>query len=238
MKKQVSPNIAIFIFVVLCVISCKKKKNDNPFGNTKIATVDLTQYGATTHSRLVYDINNNVDSIITTGPGLYHYKKFGYFGTSYNVTDENNYTFEVEANASGMILKILVTDTMSMIYNGNQLGELDTKTASPIYPYYVKSSVNYTWSNGDVATMGSQTYVYDPGKSGQPGDAIRIDQFLAYGRSYIKTTHLPTDLKNNATDTVEKYFYQFDAGGRISQLTKLTNISGGVGDSTIYVFGY
>jgi hypothetical protein len=238
MKNHIISCLMIFTTIATCAVSCKKKKNDNPFSNAKIYTVDLTQYGATEHSRIVYDSYNNVDSIITIGNGVYRFKKFVYFGTSYSVTDENNNVFTLLANSNGMILRVLLTDTLSMLYNGSQLAELDYKSPSPNYPYYTTSSVSFTWTNGDVAIMGSQTYNYDLSRSGQPGDAIRIGQFLSYGRSYIKTNHLPTVLRNTASDTAEKYFYQFDSQGRINQLTKLINISTGAYDTTIYVYGY
>jgi hypothetical protein len=227
----------MFFGLTAGMLSCKKKKNDNPYGNQKITAVDLTRYGYTKHYRIVYDHNSNVDSIITTGSGQYGVKKFIYLGTSYSITDEYGNSFIVDADANGTIFKILQSDTLSMLYQGAGLAELDTKSPIASYPYYVLSSVYFTWSNGDVATVGAQTYDYT-GRNGQPGDAIRIDEFLSYGRSYIKTNHLPADLRNTANDTAQKYFYLFDGGGRISQLTKLTKVSAGIYDTALYVYGY
>ncbi len=238
MRYRILSVVTVLIFIAAGALSCKKKKNDNPYGNQKITSVDLTQYAATTHYRIVYDRYNNVDSIVATGNGLFGFKKFVYIGSSYSVTDEYGNSFVVDADANGTVLKILKTDTLSMIYQNGELAELDTKSPSVSYPFYVISSLYFTWSGGDMATIGSQIYDYNGGRNGQPGDALRIDQFLAYGRSYIKTNHLVADLKNNATDTAEKYFYQFDDLGRISQLLKLQKASVGVYDSSLYVFGY
>lgn len=246
MKRYHLPVILI-IFSLICLgMSCKKKKNDNPFGAAKIATFTQSHSGSILNYRMVYGNYNNIDSLIITGTGTsagyYGFRKFIYFGTSYSITDETNATFDVLANSNGFILNVLSIDSLSMSYNGSQLMELDSKTPSSTPPYYIQTHTYFKWLNGDVtrdSTGGpAYTYDYDPGKYGQPGDAWRLDQFLKYGRSYIKTTHLVSDMMYGSTWR-QNYFYQFDGNGRISQLIKVANNYGvGANDSVFYSITY
>ncbi|MFI5196343.1 MAG: hypothetical protein ACHQD8_04575 [Chitinophagales bacterium] len=241
------PVFSLLIIVIGCVFSCKKKNNPVPFSNQKIATVDYTHSGEMEHYRVVYDQYSNVDSIIRVGDGTASgnngSKSFVYLGSSFSITDETGNSFTVYANTSGVILEVLVTDTLIMHYNNNQLSELDTKTPTGTPPYYTLTSVYYNWTNGDVASFGpmgtttsAKAYYYDLSKDGQPGDVTRIDDFLTYGRSYIRNTHLAKGLII-AADTVENYSYRFDNLGRISKFVKMTN-SGGVYDSMVYNYRY
>lgn len=241
-------NVLVLLLCIsfsVCAFSCKKKGGAAPFSDVRIATVDFYHSGEIEHYHIVYDQYYNVDSIVRTGDGTAlgnnGYKKFTYFGSSYSITDESNFSFTVQANTSGQILKILTADTLIMHYNGSQLGALDTKTALPSYPYYKVTTVYYTWTNGDVTGVGpaggtDNIYGYDLSKSGQPGELFRIADFLVYGRSYIKNTHLAKYLITGS-DTVEKYYYQFEATGRLSQLLKINNSSGS-DDSTFYNYKY
>ena len=61
--------LLLFLIVSAGIISCKKKKNDNPFGSASIATIDKSHQGAITHYHIFYDAYNNVDSIAATGDG-------------------------------------------------------------------------------------------------------------------------------------------------------------------------
>ena len=231
------PVFISLLFVLTCAIACKKKSNSNPFGNAHIATVDYSHSGAVLHYRIVYDQYENVDSIVWVGDstsGVNGYKAFNYVGSSFIITDANNNVLNVYANTSGMILEILLTDTLFMHYSGTELTSLDTKT-----PGQSLSTVYYNWSNGDVTSYGpmgagSLSYYYDLSRNGQPGDILRVNDFLNYGRSYIRTTHLPKGLVSTS-DTLEYYAYQYDNMGRISQMVKVVNSTN---DSTIYNYKY
>jgi hypothetical protein len=65
----------------------------------------------------------------------------------------------------------------------------------------------------------TRVYTYNTGKNGQPGDALRIPEFLKYGRSSIKTTHLPAGYTISARQGAT-YLYSFDGNGRISNLAE------------------
>ncbi len=236
----------LFIFAATGLFSCKKKTNDNPFGSARIATVDVAHSGSILHYRVYYGIGNNVDSLIITGDGSsagYHgIKAFSYFGSSYSITDQDNFTYTVYANTSGMILKLLIADTTSFIYNGTQLGEIDVRTTTPTYPFFTINATNYYWQSGDVVTVTgggiNKSYAYDQARNGQPGDPFRIDAFLNYGRSYIKTTHLPQSL-STGSGWLEKYYYTFNPSGLISQLIKVKNNNTVTADdSTFYNYTY
>lgn len=237
-----------FIPVVsLCALACKKKSNDNPFGNARIATIVQSHAGSVMNYNIFYGASNNVDSMIITGSGTSAgYKgsrRFTYFGSSYSITDESNNSITIYATTTGMIIKVLIQDTISMIYNGSELGELDIWNATTTYPYFFILRRNFTWQNGDIRSDSSgglpaYSYDYDKSRPGQPGDGWRIDEFLNYGLSYTKTAHLPQDQMYAGT-WAEKYYYVFDGSGRISQFTKVGNNNGvAPDDSTIYNYTY
>jgi hypothetical protein len=231
----------LFLFVILSALSCKKKKNDNPFGGERVATIDYSHAGAILHYRIFYDNYNNVDSMDIIGDGTsagsHSSKKFRYFGTSYSITDESNFTLNVLINSNDQISKILIADTTSLIYNNNQLADMAIWSPKATYPFYTINHIYYEWVNGDVTTVGEQKYSYNNSKNGQPGDAIRMEQFLIYGRSYIKTTHLPSSryIPNSWT---ENFSYEFDSKGRISKFIKRLTEAGSVLDSSVYNYTY
>ncbi len=242
--KNNTPLLVIFLAMICSFASCKKSKGLNTAA-IKIATIDYRHNNELEHYSITYDAYNNVDTMRITGGGsaLGHnaFKAFAYIGSSYSITDETGYTFPVYANTAGMILSIVQSaDSMSFVYNGTQLATL--YDVSPILnpPYYVLSSTQYTWSGGDVASIYTnsinETYDYDKSKSGQAGDIIRINQFLGLGLSYTKTSHLPIDMYISGT-WAEKYYYQFDSQGRISQMQKVTNIAPAT-DTAIYQYTY
>ncbi len=240
--------IILLLSVVLIggMLSCKKKTNDNPFGNVRITRAEVSHNGAITRYQFFYDTHSNIDSIALTGDGTsagYRgFRKFRYYGTSYDITDETNFSFTVFAYNNGLIFKVLVADTMGMIYNGAQLGAIDVFTRTTTYPYYVYNRTYYNWKNGDLNTVvaGGVTtqYTYDESKNGQPGDPLRIRDILKYGRTVIRTIHLPTELSKSGAWT-ERYFYQFDGAGRIGKLTMVANNNGiGTDDTTVYSYSY
>jgi len=236
----------LFLILIGSLLSCKKKSNSNPPANIKLALIDVSHQGAIKHYRIVYDVYNNVDSIVRTGGGAdtgsNGFEAFNYVGSSFSITDQTGNSFTVDANTNGQIFKVLVTDTLTMTYNGTELTELTTKILSPTYPFYSLVSTNYLWGSGDIvsATTASTTdsIAYNTSKSGQIGDALRIDAFLTYGRSYIVTSHLPIDFTSSG-NWVEHAFYQFDSQNRLSQFLKVLNNNGAsADDSTFYNYQY
>jgi len=240
---------ALYSLIILSsagLLCCKKSANNNPFGNALIATIDYAHTGSILHYHIYYDSGNEVDSITYVGDGTSigssGFKDFSYFGTSFNITDQTNFTFTVDAYSNGLIFKILVADTLGMIYNGAQIAELDQFSTTTYYPYHTNTPTDYTWKNGDVNTITTANvtgqYDYDDTKYGQPGDPIRISEFLLYGRSFIKTTHLPTDITKSGVWT-EHYFYTFDSHSRISQLMRIFNNNGvSIDDTSTYNYTY
>lgn len=235
----------LFSSVIILAVSCKKKSSLN-ISAIKIATVDkIMSGGGRFHYYITYDDFNNVDSIGIVGggtdTGTFQFEKFKYIGSSYNITDQNNYTLEVDANTNGQILEIHLTDTLLMTYNGTEIIELDKKMPSNNYPFYLIDSTTYLWNNGDIAGFSRNgvidSYYYDFTRSGQIGDALRIDNFLQYGRSYISTKHLPDELEYHGV-WIEQYFYKFDGQGRIGLLTKVTNQGSSPNDTETYAYTY
>ena len=237
--------VALSILVIFLVISCKKKNNLN-VSAIRIAAVDKSlSGGGRFHYHITYDTYNNVDSIGFVGggtdTGTVGFEKFTYLGSSFTITDQNNNSYTVDAYTNGQIFEVLTIDTMLMTYNGTELAELDYKSPSNTYPFYHIDSTTYRWNNGDMVAFSINgvvdSYSYNPGKSGQVGDALRIENFLKFGRSYIATNHLPDELTFNGA-WIEQYFYKLDGSGRITQLIKVTNQSSSTNDTVTYAYTY
>jgi len=246
-------NSALITFLltalIICVAVSCKKSNGISIGNSRIVYVNYTNTnGQANYYRIVYDGNNNVDSIINTGGGSdtghNGFLALNYLNSSFSITDENNNSNIVDINTSLQIDTIFSTGTnyTFMLYNGSQIGSVNVNTPISAYPYYMTSITDYTYSNGDIAavnaTGAAETYDYDQSKSGQIGDPQRITEFLDYGRAYTQSAHLATDMYLNGT-WQEKYFYNIDSYGRIQQMTRvINNGTGGTNDTAYYVYGY
>ena len=227
------------VLIISLTISCKKKSNIN-LSTSKIATVNYSESGGIRkHYFITYDMYNNVDSIGMLGGGTdtgsNGYEKFTYVGSSFTITDQGNNSYTVDANTNGQILKILLIDSITMAYNGTQIVEVNY--AYPSYDY------TYLWdNNNDIAGFSLNggvvdSYYYDLSHSGQEGDALRIDNFLQYGRSYISTSHVADELEYGGT-WIEEYMYTYDNTGRISQLTKVINGGSSPNDTETYAYTY
>ena len=244
--KQIGITFGLLLAVMAFIgYSCKKSSNNNPFGTAKIATAMVSNNGAVENYLFIYDASNNIDSVFISGSGsaagLASYLKYNYIGSSWSITSPAG-SFMVYGNTAGQLLKVLIADTLTYSYTNNQLSEINQYAVTLSPPYYVNTPTYYTWFNGDVtkAVTGSQTqtYTYNTGKNGQPGDPIRIAGFLAYGVSPVKTTHLPESISNSSTQGVN-YFYTFDSKGRIDTLTEVAfNKTLSTTDTTTYVYTY
>ena len=214
--------------VLLCAAAACKKKSLNTAA-IKIATIDYSHDGQLEHYSFIYDAYNNVDTMTITGAGS---------AAGHNGFNAFNNVTTVYANTAGVILDVMNTsDSFSFIYSGTRLAQLyDWSYATNA----LLSTAQYTWTNGDVSAIYSgsstQTYDYNTGNPGQIGDPTRVRQFLAVGLPYTKTSHLPTDMYVNGT-WQEKYYYTFDAQGRISQLQLLTNTAPTT-DTSVYQYTY
>jgi len=233
-------SITLFV-LILAGVSCKKKKSVNPFTAAGIATVDANYSGDLFHYNIYYNQDNNVDSIIltqTVAGSVYHgYSKFSYSGNTITVTDDNNGTATFSTNANGMITQIadLAVGATAITYNGTEVTELVA---------YVVDTTKYIWGgNGNISTGkdnsgNNDTYFFDLKNYGQPGDALRIDDFLSYGRSIIRTNNLPMQIQDANTDELQLFSYTFDGQGRISTLTEKYTENNLVIDSTVYTYTY
>ena len=224
----------------------------NLLNNFLIATIDA--YGknmnhAPLHYRIVYDTNKNVDSIIwSVDPSYVSFYQFSYSGNKCTTRSDtlpgDNYDLIMGLNSNGTIQYIVNYDSSAMTYTGTEL----------IGTHIYESSsygITYDWFGGDIddfdyyySNYGGPTnyeykyYYYDVTKTGQVGDAIRIKDFLQYGRPLLLTQHIPTALRSD-TGIVEQYFYQYDSQNRITQfITVSTDNSPNEIDTMIYVYTY
>lgn len=231
------------LFAVIAAHSCKKDNNDS--GDPRLVTANVVTTSGNLHYRMTYDGGNSVDSLILTGSGMssgrYGYLKFVYYTLSYSVTNESNISFLTLVNKDGNITRLNVADTPSMLYENGRLAELDTKSPSATYPFIIKTSAYPQWTDGDITAIGYtgniKRYAYDKNHKGQLGDALRIDDFLKYGRPILKSSHVPIAYIYNS-DTAEKYLYQYDSQGRISQLSKVVITNTAANDTLVYTYGY
>ena len=225
MKHPFTKTTLLLILALASLGACKKKPDNNPFGNALIATASITKGGVTQVYQFFYNSHNTLDSVSinNTGMGQTGYLKYKYIGTSWSITDQNGNSFMVYANSANMILKVLVADTVSFTYSGTQLTERNEYATTLTPPFYTNTRTYYTWQNGDVTktVTGTEsiTYTYNAGENGQPADPIRFISFLEYGVSAVKTTHLITNIATSTTAGLN-YTYTFDSQGRISLVTE------------------
>ncbi len=243
---QFSKRVLFFLllFTITIAVSCKKKGLN--YSTIKIATVDYRRNsGVAYHYRITYNSFNSVDSIVKIGggtdTGTNTFSVFSYTGSSFRISDQQGLSYLVLANTKGQILQIHKVDTILLTYEGNELTGIDYKAPSSVYPYYVISSFVYHWRNGDFVTISTplgavDSIYYDNSRGGQIGDAMRIDNFLAYGRSFTSTNHLPSQLKY--ANGKQDYYYTFDGDGRISKLTKVISDNSAPSDTSEYIFRY
>ena len=244
--------IVLTLSVAMSMLGVSCKKGSMPtLASAKIATVTkINPGGGRFYYHINYDSYNNVDSISILGggndTGYFDYLTFSYVGSSFIINDFQNGALMVDANTNGQIIKVLSTDTLIMTYNGIELTQLNYKLASTSAPYYTLDSDVYTWNNGDMTEykhdMGvTDSCHYDMTRSGQVGDALSIENFLRYGRSYFSTVHLPDELSYNGV-WIEEEVYTFDNDGRISMLQRVTNGStngaSSPNDTTTYAYTY
>ena len=239
--------VTLSLFIIMLAFSCNKGTMLN-LDTVRIATVAYSESGGGTGAArrlnytISYDNYDNVDSIHIIGGGTdtgeNDYITFNYVGSSFVINDQINGSLMVDANTNGQIIKLLLIDTISMTYNGNELTQLTY--AQPSYTY------TYQWNNGDIANYminggggaaDTNYYYYDQTRLGQAGDALRIKNFLQYGRSYITTTHLPDELYYSG-GWEQEYLYTFDNQGRISELTWVTKVTGSANDTETYAYTY
>jgi hypothetical protein len=148
----------------------------------------------------------------------------------------------VNANTAGVLLKVLVPDTLYYTYSGSQLTDMNHYTTIATPPYYLNTHTFYTWKDGDVVSSVTgtvtRTYTYNKSRDGQPGDALRIHDFLNYGRPVIRTTHLPSGYTQSSSIGAS-YNYAFDANGRISTMAEVNyDTDMGTSDTTFYTYSY
>jgi hypothetical protein len=228
----------LFIFAAILFItwaaSCTKTTTapviaTDTVVNAQIANVRLDRgSGDTENYRIVYNAQNQVDSIIeTTYYGTVSVSTFIYSGLSYVVLNSGSSgapSDSVALNADGTVNTINsgYYDAYNFSYNSNGLSQRDEIYSTE------QIFTNYVWVNGDIDSSyttpvnsggsGSEIYYYDLRHHWQMGDAISINDFLAYGRPTVHSKHLMTQTSNNSSPT--QYAYKFDSRGRITQLTQ------------------
>jgi hypothetical protein len=234
-------NFVIVIVLICAVAACKKKNNEDPLMNLKMTQIGVAHSGTSVQHRVTYAMGGNVDSMAKTGSSS-GFMKMTYVGQTYTIANQSGQSLYLYTNADGNITKVFTKDTLLMFYTNGQIYEMDVVSPTNVYPFFSKTVNTYGWSNGDLTNIrkpanATFSYYYDNSKSGQAGDAIRIRQFLDYGRSYTKTSHLPIGLIYNG-DSIEQYYYEFDGQSRVTKLTNVDRSGSGPDDTTEYTIQY
>ena len=234
MKFRHLPAISLALLIIWAA-SCNKSTNTptpTPVVVTaNLATVQIINNGTDTeNSRILYNAQGQVDSILETSFGSTQYTSFVYGSdNSYTVIINDGGGPETETittNADGTINSLIqdTYDTLYYTYNSNGIAQ--TKEDN-----YITS---YAWVNGDIdssftVAAASSIYYYDLSHLWQMGDIISIGSFLSYGRPTIKSEHLLT--ARSFTGNFEKYVYKFDSRSRITQVS-ITD------ENVVYLYTY
>jgi hypothetical protein len=240
----------ITIALIAINIAACKKNSSGTIGGAQIIYINYyNNNGDVVHYHITYTTGNNVDSIISTGggadTGYNNFLSFSYRSSSYLITDANNKQATVDLNTSLQIDTVFSgtgsVATFLQYYNG-LLGAVNTIVTSGTYPYTATQTATYYYTSGNVTQItgpaGTVSYSYNTGKGAQIGDALRIDQFLTYGRAYTISSDLPVEM-DLSNIWQEKYNYIYDGSGRISQFMRVTNnTSGGINDTAWYNYIY
>ena len=222
----------LILLLFLCATACKKSDSLSP-SDAQIATVERIYNGFNTRYRIVYNKDKTVDSIVifhVNMGGTFDVEKFIYNGNSYTIDKMGNTLYTITTGANGMIQKIAAPGlTTDAVYTGNLITQWSQTLVTTTPPYYETSGYRYLWANNDITsanyTLSSfhELFFYDYSHAGQPGDALRIYDFLQYGSSLFKTSHVPTVVKSadsvSSPGLAAQYLYQYDNAGRISKLS-------------------
>ena len=226
-----------FLFTLFGV-ACKKSGNStvSTTPNFYLATVQRIENTDTENYRIMYNAQNQVDTIIQP----YGLLAFTYSANSYNVlkvgVDSDGYTvgYTVKLNASGNITDINDShNELSVAYDSKGRISAESEYSGGYY-----SNTIYDWVNGDIDSssqdnlfVGRFTYYYDIAHTWQPGDLFGIEDFLQYGRPVVRSTHLLTQTRS--ASGVNTYKYTFDSKSRIAQTTGTGNFG-----SVMYKYTY
>jgi hypothetical protein len=153
-----------------------------------------TYEGDTT--KVLYEINGNFESrlIITNNP----------LGFTTNVLREQNKTGTIWYNQSAE-------------YNGTQIVKMLYTSSEP---NGANLAVNYTWKDGNIASMESGgkviTYEYYTDRESEAGDWRRNNEIVE-GYRFFGNKNLTKSIKNNSG--VTRIDYEFDTDGKITKQT-------------------
>ena len=229
--------IPFYLLFTLFAVACKKSSNNTAAPATReyyLATVQRIEANDTENYRIIYNAQNQVDTIIQP----YGLLVFRYSSGSYNIEQAespDSFGFIVDLDAKGNITRINAYDSVFATYDSN--GRISTESeylSGSSYDTYI-----YTWVNGDIDSAsqnnsfnGTLLYYYDLTHTWLPGDGFGIDDFLRYGRPVVRSAHLLTQ-SHSTNGSLITYKYNFDCKSRITQLTKNFD-----GESTIYKYTY
>ena len=242
------PFALLAIALTIAAISCKKKSNDttspiDPTVNYRAKTMDFRDIsGKHTLSRMVYNANGFLDSMISTGPALSDTKKFNWYGdTACRVVitfDPPNSSQNIETyqtyNSDGALTTFTTpSDAQVFSYIGRELHQIHHDLGVMGADYET-----YTWANGDLYqvlasdTVVQVTYTYDTTKQVYRNFLPLPTDYLS-GRLGYTSKHLLTRVITTSDD--RHYFYDFDANGRV---LKQYVVTAATKDTATYTYGY
>ncbi len=224
MKKLRSLMVYAIVISSFFGLSCKKEKDQAAIlSNCRIITAlggpDTYHFTYNADGRpssllvapgkqkLTYTYNGNITTILDEVNGIFKAKL---------IVTNNSFGFAInirrEANKTGT-----VWNNQSIEYNGTQIAKILYTTSDPNQGVM---AVNYTWKNGNLATMEAGgtmiTFEYYTDKLSAPGEWRRYAE-LTDGFRLYDNKNLTKSMKNG-TD-ITNFKYEFDSDGKIIKAT-------------------
>ena len=225
----------IISYAILCIcffsLSCKKEKAQS---STETSCRIITGLGGPDTYHFTYNTDGKLSSLLIA-PGkqkvtytykgdttIVLYEVDGKLKTR-NIITNNAFGFATnirrESNQMGT-----VWTNQSIAYNGTQLAKILYSSSDP---NGTVQAVNYTWKNGNIATMESGgsviSFEYYTDRPSAPGEWRRFTELVEGYRLY-DNKNLTKSLRNGTEITDFKY--EFDAAGKIIKTTVIEAASG------------
>ena len=216
----------LYAALIFCFVSfsCKKEKEKSAIDSSCRM---ITALGGPDTYHFTYDVDGKLSSLLIL-PIKQKYT-YTYEGNTTIVLYEVNGVFEskliISNNSLGFTTNVrreqnktgTVWNNQAAEYNGTQIAKMLYTSSDPNGP---NLAVNYTWKDGNIASMESggkvTTFEYYTDRPSITGDWRRNSE-MTEGYRFFNNKNLTRSLKN-ASGTTE-FKYEFDTGGKITKQT-------------------
>jgi hypothetical protein len=221
-------------FILSQSMSCSKKSSSTP--TCKINAITANNAGNNATVAITYNDAGQLSTIVESSTTYTSNKVYAYSGNVVLVTTTTSgssdiTTDSIVVNGDGLMVSDLNRSSGNVslttyTYSGTELISLTNQVGNN-----PGSTINYTWSNGDMQGYTGYNLSYND-KPSQAGDYIQIQQLLEYGLPIIKTAHQCTAATINGS--IQNFNYTYDNSGKITQMV----ITGGASSTATYNYSY